>query len=176
MAKLTPAKIKEQIKKIQEEIEKAKTRYPGRSFTEVTPEEVRRKLKRAKSPIITYQFWTSSAPQGGTIDFVVGIHNPDPTEARRLFAHVWVGSGAPDPVTSTFLLNVDTRFPRLTQPDFPGAKIPSSSTLELNFALDVPSGQVVQESNYFGHTYLMKAQWFDPSDFLDRGLWVFTVT
>jgi hypothetical protein len=176
MAKLTPAKIKEQIKKIQEDIEKAKIRYRDRNFTEVTPEDLKRKLKRAKSPTIIYQSWSSSAPKGGTIDFVVGIRNPDPIEARRLFAHVWVGSGAPDPVTSTFLLNVDTRFPRLTQPDFPGASIPASSTLELNFALHVPSGQVVQESNYFGHTYLIKAHWFDPSDFLDRGLWVFAVT
>jgi hypothetical protein len=46
----------------------------------------------------------------------VGIRNPDPSQAIWLFAHAWVGSGNVDPAVGTFLLNVDTRFPRLTEP------------------------------------------------------------
>jgi hypothetical protein len=45
MAKFTAAQIKEQTKKIQQAIEKEKSRYPDQNFTEVKPEDIERKLK-----------------------------------------------------------------------------------------------------------------------------------
>jgi hypothetical protein len=56
MAKFTAAKIKEQIKRIQQAIEKEKSRYRDQNvnFIELTPEDIERKLKRMKSPLIAW--------------------------------------------------------------------------------------------------------------------------
>jgi hypothetical protein len=148
MAKFSPAQIKEQTKKIQQAIEEERSRYRDQNFTEVKPEDIKRKLKRMKSPMIMFQGWSISAPAGGTINYDVGIWNSDPSQAISLFAHAWVGSGNVDPVVGTFLLNVDTRFPRLTLPSFPGASISPSSSITISFALKVPTG--VQKTNYLG--------------------------
>lgn len=174
MPKLTAAQIKEQTKKIQEAIEKEKRRYRDQNFTEVKPEDIEKKLKSVNSPTIIFQGWSSSAPPGGTINYNVGIWNPDPTQAIWLFAHAWVGSGNVDPVVGTFLLNVDTRFPRLTEPAFAGASINPSTSLTISFALQVPAG--VQKTNYLGNTCLMQFNWHDVGTYLNRGVWPFTVT
>ena len=60
MAKFTAAKIKEQIKKIQQAIDKEKSRYRDQNLkvTEVKPEDIARKLRRMKSPMIVLQAWT----------------------------------------------------------------------------------------------------------------------
>ncbi len=52
MPKFTDAQIKQQIKRIQEAIEKEKGRHRGQNFTEVKPEDIEKKLKRVKSPHI----------------------------------------------------------------------------------------------------------------------------
>jgi hypothetical protein len=176
MAKLTAAQIKEQIKKIQKAIEKEKDAYQGKIFIGLKPEEIERKLNRAKSPIIMFQeIFGTSVTAGGTFPYTVGIWNPDPSDAFFLFAHVWVGSGSVDPVIGTFLLNVDTRFPRLAEPAFPGAVIGPSSFLAFNFALKVPAG--VEKTNYFGNTCLIQqASFLDVGVYLDRAVWPFTVT
>ena len=78
-----------------------------------------------------------------------------------------------DPVVGTFLLNVDTRFPRLTEP-VDGVSIDPSSFRTISFALKVPAG--VQKTNYLGNTCLMQFNWHDVGVYLDRGVWPFTVT
>ena len=174
MAKFSAARIKEQTKKIQETIDKEKTSLPGTELHRGDPEDIARKLRRLKSPMIVFQGWSGSAPAGGTINYSVGIWNPDPSQAIWLFAHAWVGSGNVDPLVGTFLLNVDTRFPRLTQPAFAGASIGPSSSLTISFDLQVPTG--VQKTNYIGNTCLMQFNWHDVGAYLDRSVWPFTVT
>ncbi len=174
MPKFTAAQIKEQSAKIQEVIAKEKGRYKGQNFTEAEPEEIVLKLKRVNSPMIVFQGWSGSTAAGGTINYNVGIWNPDPSQAIWLFAHAWVGSGNVDPVTGTFLLNVDTRFPRLTEPAFAGASINPSSSLTITFNLHVPAG--VEKTNYLGNTCLMQFNWHDIGSYLDRSVWPFTVT
>ena len=123
MAKLTAAKIKEQIKKIQQAIEEAKSRYQDQNLTFIAlnPKDIEKKLKRMKSPFLFYHAWTGlGVPAGGTVSNNIGVWNPDPTPVFGVLAHSWVGSGSVDPVVGTFLLNVDTRFPRLTEPRFAG--------------------------------------------------------
>jgi len=179
MAKFTAAKIKEQIKKIQQATEKEKSRYRDQNlqnFIELTPEDIERKLKRMKSPLIYYAFLPQPVPPGGTVHYEIGIWNPDPIQAWFLFVHVWVGSGFVDPVVGTFLLNVDTRFPRLTEPAFPGAILSPSASIVLKFDLKVPNG--VQKTNYLGSACLMHAKggFLDVGTYLDRAAWPFTVT
>ncbi len=52
MPKLADAQIKQQIKRIQEAIEKEKGRHRDQNFTEVQPEDIKKKLKQVKSPHI----------------------------------------------------------------------------------------------------------------------------
>lgn len=176
-AKWTPSQIKEHTRRIQEVIEQHKRLVKkGENFTAVTPEDIERKLRRANSPMIVSQFgsWTGPTPPGGTLSYNVGIYNPDPTQAIWLFAHVWVGSGNIDPSVGTFLLNVDTRFPRLTLPAFAGLTLASGAATVLNFTLNVPAA--VERTNYLGNCCLMRFNWHDVGSYLDRGVFVFTVS
>jgi hypothetical protein len=178
MAKLTAAKIKEQIKKIQQALKKEKSRSRKQNLIviEAKPEDIARKLRRMKSPFLVSHDFTGYAPAGGTINYKVGIWNPDPTAASFANAHVWVGSGIVDPVIGRFLMNVDTRFPRLTEPEPLGATIQPSSSLFLSFALKVPAGLLVQKTSYFLNVCLMQFGFFDVGVFLDRGSVSFRVT
>jgi hypothetical protein len=136
--KWTAAQIKEHIRNIEKVVAKQKRENKEEYFTFVTPGEIERKLKRVNSPMIVSQGWGNTTP-GGTINYNLGLYNPDPTQAIWLFAHVWVGSGNVDPTVGTFLLNVDVRFPRLTQPKFDGLKLASGASATLSFAIKVPS-------------------------------------
>jgi len=172
--KWTSAQIKGHIQKIQKVIKEQKRLVKeDENFTSVTPEEIEKKLKRVKSPMIVSQGWGSTTP-GGTVNYNLGIYNPDPTKAIWLFAHVWVGSGNVDPIVGTFLLNVDTRFPHLTEPNFSGLMLAPGASATLSFALKVPTA--VEKTNYLGNSCLMQFNWHDVGTYLDRGIFVFTVS
>lgn len=172
--KWTEAEIKKQVERIQKVIEEHKRLVKkDESFTAVTPEDIERKLKRVMSPMIVSQGWTSSTVPGGAINYNVGIYNPDPTQAIWGFAHVWVGSGNIDPIVGTFLLNVDTRFPRLTQPKFAGLTLAPGASATLSFVLKVPS--TVEKTNYLGNCCHMRFNWHDVGEYLDRSVFVFNV-
>jgi hypothetical protein len=171
--KWTAAQIKQHVAKIREITDKHKRESKAEHFTAVTPEEIERKLKRTKSPMIVSQGWGPTTP-GGTVNYSLGIYNPDPTQAIWLFAHVWVGSGNVDPTTGTFLLNVDKRFPRLTQPGPFGVTLAPGASTTLSFALSVPA--TIERTNYIGNSCLMRFNWHDIGTYLDRGVFVFAVT
>jgi hypothetical protein len=168
---LTEVQIKEHTQRIEKAVEKNKAENTGEYFTSVTPDEIKRKLKRVNSPMIVSQGWGSVAP-GGTVNYNLGIYNPDPTQVIWLFAHVWVGSGNVDPTVGTFLLNVDTRFPRLTQPTS-GLTLAAGASATLSFALKIPT--TVEKTNYLGNSCLMRFNWHDVGAYLDRGIFVFGV-
>jgi hypothetical protein len=169
----TVDQIKKQLDSIQKVIEKQKQDNKEEHFTSVTPEEIQKKLMRVKSPMIVSQGWGNTTP-GGTVNYNLGVYNPDPTQAIWLFAHVWVGSGNIDPTVGTFLLNVDPRFPRLTQPAFSGLTLAAGASTTLSFALAVPS--TAEKTNYLGNSCLMQFNWHDVGLYLDRGVFVFAVS
>jgi hypothetical protein len=172
--KFTPAQIKNHVKKIQEVIEQQKRENQGEHFRSLTREEIENKLKRVNSPMITVQGWSDAHP-GGSVYYLLGIYNPDATAAQSLFAHVWVGSGNVDPTVGTFLLNVDTHFPRLTQPAAFGLTMAPGTGATLTFSLKVPTA--VEKTNYFGQSCLMRFNFSftDIGQYLDRGVFVFEV-
>jgi hypothetical protein len=171
--KFSPDEVKKHIDHIQEITEQVKKgKKSGQNVTVVTPEEIERKLRRVNSPMIVAQSWNSASP-GNPINYNVTIYNPDPTQAIWTFAHVFVGSGNVDPVTGTFLLNVDSRFPRLTQPDFDGMSIAPHASVTQSFAITVPAN--VELTNYLGNTCLMQFNWHDIGTYLDRSVFVFKV-
>jgi hypothetical protein len=171
--KWSAPEIKQQITKIQAAIEKIKRENKGEHFTSITPEEIEKKFERVNSPMIISQGWNSTTP-GGTVNYSLGIYNPDPTQAIWLFAHVAVGSGNVDPVTGTFLLNVDPRFPRLVQPAFDGLTLASGASAVLSYALKVPT--TAEKTNYLGNSCLMQFNWHDVGKYLDRSVFVFAVS
>ncbi|MBZ4421281.1 hypothetical protein [Myxococcus sp. RHSTA-1-4] len=158
---------------IQEIVEKNKREAKSEHFTGISPEEIKKKLMRVHSPFIVSQGWSSTVP-GGSFSYSLGIYNPDPTQASSLYAHVWVGSGNVDPVVGSFLLNVDPRFPRLTEPAFFGLSLPPNGSATLNYTVKVPAK--IDTSNYLGNSCLMQFDYHDVGLYLDRSVFVFTIS
>lgn len=154
------------------ETERAKAAKAKLSFTAPDGPELMAKLQRVNSPMIVFQSWSSQAPAGGTINYNVGIYNPDPVQRIWLFGHVFVGPANMTPDVGTALLAVDPAFPRLTQPDFAGLTLAPGGSSSLSYALKVPA---VSPSNYLGNTFLFASVWHDPGTYLDRSVFVFKV-
>lgn len=174
--KFTAAQIKETIKKVAEDIEKQKKSVKkGDTFISITPEQIEEKLKRVNSPFISAASW-SHPPLGGTSGINISIFNPDPVAVGDLYIHLWVGSGNVDPVTGTFLLNVDARFPRLTMPSvFSGlTTLNPGASVSHSFAMKVPA--TVEKTNYMATCCLMKFNYLDTGTYLDRGVFPFNVS
>jgi hypothetical protein len=91
----------------------------------------------------------------------------------NIFVHNWIGSGNIDPILGTFLLNVDSRFPRQTMPSFPGTTLAPSASTSFAFNIAIPAG--VQKTNYLGNSCLMQFNWHDRGLYLDRSVFVFNV-
>jgi hypothetical protein len=165
----------EHARRLLDEIERRRqeAEREGLNFTAPTAEQLKKKLAGAESPMITSQGWSNAAP-GGTINYTVGINNPDPVQWTGLFVHVFVGPANIAPDVGDAVSAVDTLFPRLTMPRFAGLTLGPGAGQSLNFSLAVPAG--AQRSNYLGNAILFQATWHDVGKYLDRGLFVFEVT
>ena len=172
--KWTPAQKKEHIAKIQKLVVKFKSENKLENFTAITPEQIEKKFKRINSPMIVSQGWSGTTTPGGTVNYSVYIYNPDPAAANYLFVHVWVGTANVDPITGSFLLNVDNRFSRLTQTAPTGFSMAPGASTMLSFSLAVPSS--IQKTGYIGNSCLMQFNWHDTGNYLDRGVFVFAVS
>ena len=173
--KLTDEEKQKHIKKTLDEIEKQRKNVKkGDNFTAPTEEQLRKKFDRINSPYIYFQSWGPAAP-GGTVTYNVGVTNPDPTQAIWVFAHVFFGSGNVVGNVGEFLLNVDERFPRLTQPDFAGLTLASGASATLTFSIKIPTN-IDHPTNYLGNTALFQFNWHDVGTYLDRSVFVVKVT
>lgn len=163
------------LRRLLDEVERRRqeAEREGLNFTAPTAEQIRRKLSRTNSPWIVFQTWYPASP-GGTVNYDVGINNPDPDRWIWLFVHVFVGPANVAPDVGDAVNAVDSRFPRLTLPRFDGLTIDPGDTQVLSFALDVPAG--IEPSNYLGNSILFQSTWHDVGTYLDRGLFVFEVT
>lgn len=171
--KWTSKQVADHIKKIEKIVERQKKENKLENFTEVSKEELEQKFLRVNSPMIVSQGWNHTS-QGGTVNYNLGIYNPDPTQAIWVFAHVWVGSGNVVSDLGTFLNNVDTRFPRLTEPGFSGLNLAPGAYTTLNFSLNIPS--TIEETNYMGNSCLMGLNWHDVGTYYDRGVFIFNIS
>lgn len=171
------------IHKIAADIDLQRKRHegPNRRFTSLNPADLGARLVARRAglpvpaplPMITWQGWSGSTSAGGVIDYTVGILNPSVTDEVWLFAHVFVGPAnfVADPGAA--VQAVDARFPRLTQPAFPGLQVAAGATTSLSFQLRVPGD--TEPSNYLGNTFLFRPDWHDVGAYLDRGCWPFGV-
>lgn len=167
------AKRREKIRKDVGKLEKDAKRK-GWNVTTPTDDQLAQKLRKAKSPMIVFQGWSGSTAPGGTINYQVGIHNPDPTDWIWLFVHLFVGPANMIVDRGKALATVDERFARLTLPDFDGLQIAAGATESLQFDLPVPAG--IEATNYLGNSFLFQSTWHDPGVYIDRSLFVFEVT
>ena len=87
---------------------------------------------------------------------------------------MFVGPANPVNIVGRALQCVDTRVPRLTQPDFDGLKIASGDTESITFQLSVPAG--IEPSEYLGNAFLFHTTYHDVGTYFDRGCFPFTVT
>jgi hypothetical protein len=90
-----------------------------------------------------------------------------------LTVHVWVGFHILDATGGTFLLDVDKRFPRLTQPRWPGIGVDPDSSVTLGgFPLAIPT--TVEKTNYILNVCLTEWAVHDYK-LLDRVVFAFEV-
>jgi len=178
-ARKSAADIKRAIEAIEAEIqkEKKKREKSGDTFVSLSREELDNKLRRAESPMIIFQSWNNTAPIGGTINYTVGVSNPDPFGWSNLAVAVSVGNRNPITSNDLFLSDYDTRFPTLAQPPTLGFSLgpvgsPNASTT-LSFALKIPAG--VEKTGYFGNSVLEQINFHDVGKYLDRGCFFFGV-
>jgi hypothetical protein len=162
---------KAQIRSVERAIEKHKRK--NKYFTSITPDEIERMLTHASPPYLVGLGWSDSTP-GGILNCSAGIYNPATFQAFNLYVHVWVGSGIVDPAgDDTFLFNVDARFPRLLEPDFPGLTIQPNSGEGLNFALQIPS--TIERTHYILCCCLLRLSGSRNRRILDRFTTVFKI-
>jgi len=138
--------LKEQIRRIEKALEKHKKKTKGMHFTSATGNEIESRLG-ANNPWLSGLGWDDRTTPGGTVKIQVSIDNPRTVQVSNLYVHVWIGSGIGDPSGDTFVPNVDTRFPRLTEPHFPGLYVDAQSDASLHFNMEIPV--TVERTHYF---------------------------
>src|SRR5262245_13390215 len=171
--KFTKEDVTRLTKQIKETVEKAKKENKHENFAGLTEEDIARKLHRVNSPMIVGMGWSNSSP-GGTESVSFTITNPDPVAVFGLRVAVWVGTGNPDANTGTFLLNVDPRFPRLSQTGSVGFSLASGASTSINFTFTVPAS--VERTTYMGEACLMRVDFLDIGTYLDRACFPFVVS
>lgn len=157
----------------------------GETFAALTLDEAKTRLSASADPFFGGFGWSLSAPPGGVILGRVSVNFPQPEAIpaeSNIYVHVWVGPGNVDPDVGRFLLNVDPRFPRLSEPKVPGLQPGVSQVPEipvfggrslLAFGLRVPYD--VEPSVYLGNMCLMRRAAFSVGEVLGRTSFAFRV-
>ncbi len=177
--KKSPADIKRAIEMIEAEIQKEKTRQEkdGKIFVALTHDELVRKLRRANSPMITWQSWGGVVSPGGTNYYSLGVSNPDPVAWDHLALSVSIGNRNAIANNDLFMSDFDHRFPTLAQkPPFGFTLGPVGSqtaSTSLSFELKIPSG--IDKTGYFGNSVLIQLNPSSVGTYLDRSVFFFSV-
>ena len=143
----------------------------------MTREQIEKKLRRVESPMIVFQSWNNTAPPGGTINYTVGVSNPDPVSWGALAVGLSVGNRNLITSNDVFVSEFDARFPTLAQPPTLGFSLgpvgsPTASA-SFSFTLRIPNG--VEKTGYFGNTVLQQLNFHDVGKYLDRSVFFFGV-
>ena len=139
--------LKQQIRSIERTIARFKKESRGKRFASITSVELERKL--ANDPFIMMLRFDSSTVPGVKIEADLRVANY--TISSRMCLHAWVGSGMVDPWGDTILLDVDTRFPRLTDcSGYIGER-------DIKLTLQIPTS--VERTNYFLYFCLLAVGW-----------------
>jgi len=135
-------------------------------------EELAKKLNRTNTPFISGFGFGSAAP-GGSFGVGATAYNPDPVTIYGIYIHLFVGPSLVVPDNGIALLNVDTRFNRLTEPPFYGMTLAPSTSSSVNFTMRIPA--TIEKSIYFGNLFLIRSFIFSLGSVLDRVDFAFRV-
>jgi hypothetical protein len=133
------------------------------------------KLQSTNTPMFTTVGWNATTTHSpGTFDFQVTFFNPDPTAYVWVYGYVFIGPALLPADVGQALALADTRFPRLTKPDYPGLNLQSGSGGLLKFSLPVPKN--IEPTNYLGNCFLFFCTYFGVADYFDRRQFILNVT
>jgi len=171
----SPADIKKAWQKLEPELarQRAERERQGETFTSITREEFEAKLKRVNSPMIVSQSWNNFAPPGGTINYSVGVLNPDPITWNSLAVSVSIGNRNPIVSNDQFLTSFDARFPTYAKPATLGFSLAPGASATQSFQVKIPAG--VEKTGYFGNSALLQIEFHDVGKYLDRACFFFDV-
>jgi hypothetical protein len=171
----SPADIKKAWQKLEPELAKQRKERErqGETFTSITREEFEAKLKRVNSPMIVSQSWNNTAPPGGTINYTVGVMNPDPVAFGALAVAVSIGNRNPIVSNDQFLTTFDARFPTYAKPATIGFSLAPGASTNHSFQVRIPAG--VERTGYFGNSVLQQISFHDVGTYFDRGCFFFEV-
>ena len=169
----SPADITKAWRKLEPELAKHKMERErqGETFTSITREAF--EMKRVNSPMILSQGWDNTAPPGGTINYSVGIANPDPIEWFNLAVSVSIGNRNPIAGNDEFLTAFDARFPTYAKPATVGFSLAPGAFTTQSFQITIPAG--VEKTGYFGNSALLNISFLDIGQYLDRACFFFDV-
>jgi len=172
-ARRSPADIKKAWQNLEPELAKHKREHErqGETFTSITREAF--EMKRVNSPMILSQGWDNTAPPGGTINYSVGIANPDPIEWFNLAVSVSIGNRNPIASNDEFLTAFDARFPTYAKPATVGFSLAPGAFTTQSFQITIPAG--VEKTGYFGNSALLNISFLDIGQYLDRACFFFDV-
>jgi hypothetical protein len=171
----SPADIKKAWQKLEAELttHKREREREGETFTSITREEFEAKMKRVNSPMIVSQGWNNAAPPGGTINYSIGILNPDPIQWSNLAVSVSIGNRNPIASNDEFLTAFDARFPTYAKPATVGFSLAPGASTTQTFQVKIPAG--IEKTGYFGNSALLQISFHDVGKYLDRGCFFFDV-
>lgn len=165
--------IKIHVKKLQElvEVERKKARKTKMRFVALSEEEIIAKLTRANTPFIFAWLYPPSVSPGGTFGSTHWVYNPDPVTQSNLYGWGFVGVYWGNDFV------IDTRFPRLAQPKYPGLSLPANGGAGvLLFYANIPAQ--IDVGTYFLNTFLHQQQQFSHTTYLaslDNDMIVFEI-
>jgi hypothetical protein len=133
-------------------------REQGRNFAAPTRDQILDRLQSAHSPFFIGVGWGFPTPSPGTFYLETDIFNPDPVDQDALFVHVFIGPAGLVADAGQALALVDARFPRLTEPGWPGLALNPSGSAQLEFHIEIPAG--IEPSNYLVNAFLFQTPLF----------------
>ena len=166
--------LQARIEKINKIVEGFKQQHGTGLFVPISARELEVSLTTQLLTILWQGGPGAPLPEGSSFTYTIGLHNPGLATVGYVFAHTWAGFGHPDPNIGTFLLNVDRRFPTLTEPQtVQGLTLAPNETKALNFLVKLPTG--VESTLYTLNTCVMRAHWTGVGDFIARAAFPFMV-
>lgn len=158
------------LSRILEEIEahRKDAEKKGLAFAAPSEKEIRRKLQRTKSPMITFSRYTGGTlARGGSLYFGVGVFNPDPTPGPGLIVYTFFGPANLIADVGIALSVADARFPKLTLTPTSIDLAPGASQL---FDTTIPIPRDIAPGAYLLNAFLFRSIWFDAGFYLDRAM------
>jgi len=164
-------------RRLLEDIEdlRREAREEGKNLVVRDTGQLLEKLQGTNTPMFTTVGWNATTTHSpGKFDFYVTFFNPDPTAWIWVFGHAFIGPALLPADVGQAMALVDTRFPRLTQPDYPGLNLQPGAGGRLDFSLPVPKN--IEPTTYLGNCFLFFCTYFDVADYFDRCQFILNVT